>query len=271
MRNKFWEDLGLTGKRAIIVHHDDLGMLQAGNRAYAELGLPTGSVMMPGSWAAECRQGDLGVHLTLTSEWAFPRMRPLTGGASLRDGEGYFWRTLEQAWSQIDEDDAVNELTAQIAAFRAMGIEPTHIDTHMGAVLRPDIATAYVQLAVENRLPCLLIDNPEVRALPQGWADMLRQVIEGSPLPGFRIVDTYGVNPQTRGDWYVDTLSKLGPGVYHLIHHAAVPTSEGQVLPDWEKRAADFHALQRSDVRQVLGEFVGLTYQDVRDGIRQYL
>ncbi len=73
-----------------------------------------------------------------------------------------------------------------------------------------------------------------------------------------------------RQAWFVETLSGLGPGVYHLIHHAAVPTAEGRALGDWELRRGDLEALQHPDFRRVLGEFVLLTYREVRDAMRRY-
>ena len=81
--------------RVLILHYDDLGLTHAQNGAYRALGLPTGSVMVPGAWAGGLRGRDLGVHLTLTSEWSALKMRPLTEGESLRDEAGFFpppWR-----------------------------------------------------------------------------------------------------------------------------------------------------------------------------------
>ena len=43
------ERLGLGGRRVLILHHDDLGLTHAQNGAYQALGLPTGSVMVPGA------------------------------------------------------------------------------------------------------------------------------------------------------------------------------------------------------------------------------
>ncbi|MCL6632144.1 MAG: ChbG/HpnK family deacetylase [Alicyclobacillus herbarius] len=258
-----WRDMGLDGKRCILVHHDDLGVLAAQNQAYLELGWPTGSIMTPGAWAAQVKSGDLGVHLTLTSEWAYPRMRPLTGGQSLCDESGYFWSTLEAAWQHIRVEEAEMELRAQVEACRRLGIEPTHLDTHMGAVMRPDIATVYHQLGIELGIPIFLPENLEDLVLPEDLRVALTRLAETSPLPKVRLVDSYPVSPETRIAWYVDTLSHLGPGVYHLIHHAAVPTDEARLLPDWEKRAADWEALRHPEVRRVLGEFVHLTYRDL--------
>jgi Na+/melibiose symporter-like transporter len=41
------------------------------------------------------------------------------------------------------------------------------------------------------------------------------------------------------------------------------------LLPDWEKRTADYEALSDADVRRVISEFVPLTYRQVRDLLRR--
>lgn len=272
---ELWRAMGLEGKRALIIHHDDLGYTHAQNAAYRNLCLPTGSVLLPAAWAAELAllpagSHDLGVHLTLTSEWTHPRIRPLTGGASLRDPTGHLWPTLAEAWSHADPAEAAAELRAQIEAALALGLDVTHIDTHMGGVLRPDIAAAYHQLAVEYRLPCFLPEPLAGIGLPGPFLPALEQLLAASPLPRFRPLDTYPVPPAEKRDWFLDTLPRLGPGVYHLIHHAQLPTPEGQALPDWENRQADFEALQDAAVRRVIAEFVPLTYREVRDALRRY-
>ena len=96
----------LGAERAVILHVDDLAMCHGANRAYLELAaqgaVTCGSVMVPCPWFREIAEAaaadpalDLGVHLTLTSEWEHYRWRPLstTSRASgLIDDDGYFWR-----------------------------------------------------------------------------------------------------------------------------------------------------------------------------------
>src|SRR5215216_3621701 len=95
--------LGLT--RAAILHVDDLGMCHGANRAFLELAVfghvTCGSVMVPCPWFPEIAQAaaehpdlDLGVHLTLTSEWAGYWWRPISTrsrASGLIDPDGYFW------------------------------------------------------------------------------------------------------------------------------------------------------------------------------------
>jgi predicted glycoside hydrolase/deacetylase ChbG (UPF0249 family) len=82
--------------RLLIVNCDDLGSTHAANvGVYESLrhGIATSATLMvPCPWAREAaarhRGEDVGVHLTLNSEWDEYRWGPITHGPSLVDGEG---------------------------------------------------------------------------------------------------------------------------------------------------------------------------------------
>jgi predicted glycoside hydrolase/deacetylase ChbG (UPF0249 family) len=168
LANLALERLGFPGDAHVaIVHADDLGMCHAANVAFWEdqaFGIVTcGAVMMPCSWAPEmaawCRANpgvDVGVHITLTSEYDVYRWGPLSTRdrkSGLVDDQGYMWRTVEELHRHMDPDAAVAEMRAQVEWALAMGIDVTHIDTHMGAVMHPQLLPAYVALALEYRRP----------------------------------------------------------------------------------------------------------------------
>ncbi len=224
--------------------------------------------MVPGPYPG-VSGNDLGVHLTLTSEWTDHRLTPLTSGPTLRDATGKFWPTLSDLWSHVDPKEAADEMKAQITAAYKLGIDVTHLDTHMGAVAYPDLTVAYHQLALDNGLPALLPEDLFAMKMHRAILDVLESLLAESPLPRFRIIDGYGVPPQDRRQWYIDKLSSLGPGVYHLMHHSTVSNCQEEVLPDQEGRKADFEALQDEEVRRIIGEFVPLTYREVRDALRR--
>ncbi|MDF1585481.1 polysaccharide deacetylase family protein [Marinimicrococcus flavescens] len=160
----------VPGKRVLIAHLDDVGMCHGVNRAAHDLlgrGFVTcGSVMVPCPWFPEIAETaaargdlDLGVHLTLTSEWRGYRWRPLTGisrTTGLVDADGYMWRSVPELRARMDPLAVEEELRAQIETARDNGLDPTHLDAHMGAALVPELIETYVRLGEEYQLPILL-------------------------------------------------------------------------------------------------------------------
>jgi chitin disaccharide deacetylase len=219
--------------------------------------------MVPGAWAGGLRGRDLGVHLTLTSEWSAPKTRPLTEGESLRDEAGFFPSSPEALWRRARAEEVERELRAQIEAARRL-FTPTHLDTHQGAVLRPDLAEIYLRLAQEYRLPAYVPESLEGLGVPEAFLPDLLRLMERAPFPRVRFLDPYALPPEERLGFYLD-LSRLPPGLYYLIHHSALPTPEGRALPDWATREADYFALSHPEVRRVLGEFHPLTWGAVRE------
>src|SRR5881275_3003167 len=152
--------------RAAILHVDDLGMCHAGNQAFLGLaarGLVTcGSVMVPCPWFREIAEAaaadpalDLGVHLTLTSEWEHYRWAPIstTSRASgLIDEDGYLWRDTASFRAHLVAEAAEAELRAQIEHATTAGLKPTHIDAHMAAAMLPELIDLHVRLAFDYGL-----------------------------------------------------------------------------------------------------------------------
>src|SRR3954463_10603061 len=91
--------------RVLIIHTDDIGMCQATLPAYENLlhaGLiSSASAMVPCPWFPEtarfCRghpDVDMGVHLTLNSEWDTYRWGPISTrdtASGMLDEQGYFY------------------------------------------------------------------------------------------------------------------------------------------------------------------------------------
>ncbi|MCC6049162.1 MAG: ChbG/HpnK family deacetylase [Thermofilum sp.] len=274
---ELWEYMGLAGKRVLIVHHDDLALFRAQNEAYRQLPYSTGSLLMVSPWVLDLvlnpKEGaDLGVHLTLTSEWRHYRFRPLTCGSSLRDLQGYMWPTTREAWEHVKTEDAEAELRAQVELALKLGIDVTHIDTHMGTVLRPDIADVYLRLASELRVPALIPESLQIPHVPPQFRSELGKLLAKAKLPRFKLADTYGVKPEEKARFLKAFLTEAEPGVYHLIHHACLLTEESRDLPDIEVRFSDFRALSDPEVRKLMDErWELLTYREVRDALRKYM
>src|SRR5271165_6868571 len=89
------------GEIRLLVRADDMGVAQSVNEAciksYKEGIVRSVEVIVPGPWfldavrlLKENPDLDVGVHLTLTSEWERVKWRPLTNAPSLVDADGYF-------------------------------------------------------------------------------------------------------------------------------------------------------------------------------------
>ncbi len=97
------------------------------------------SIMVPCPWLTEVAdyakahpEADLGLHLTLTSEWKTYRWGPIAPRdqvASLLDPQGYLFFTAEEAVRHIKPEEAEREVRAQVETALKMGIIP-RISTH---------------------------------------------------------------------------------------------------------------------------------------------
>ena len=102
--------------------------------------------MVPCPWLTEVADyakshpdADLGLHLTLTSEWKTYRwgsVAPSDKVPSLLDPVGTFYSTTEEAAAHAKPAEAELEMRAQVERALAIGIHPTHLDSHMGTALR---------------------------------------------------------------------------------------------------------------------------------------
>src|SRR5258708_17533889 len=93
--------------------------------------------MVPCPWARDAaamyRGEDVGVHLTLNSEWSNYRWGPITHSASLLDGDGGFPRTVEDSWDHADLDEVRRGGPGQIEGAVMWGFVVSPPPSHMGA------------------------------------------------------------------------------------------------------------------------------------------
>ncbi|HJT02893.1 MAG TPA: polysaccharide deacetylase family protein [Pseudonocardiaceae bacterium] len=268
-------ELGFSADdRVVIIHADDVGMCEATIEAFFELAesgmISAGSVMVPCPWfpavAAGCRdciELDVGVHLTLTSEWDGYRWGPISTrdpASGLLDEDGYFYRNQDQ-WRSVDQAAVHREVEAQVDRALAAGLDVTHIDHHMFAMLRPCLADQYVSLGFNRQVPVLMTRQPQ-------WvAALSEQAIAGWEQQGLPVFDhlremPLDEPPANRLDLTRTLFDELPPGLTYLITHPARDTPELRAIaPDWRARVADFntfrdgglaHHLRRNGI-QIIG------------------
>ena len=245
-------------ERIAIVHCDDIGMCHAANRGAFEAldrGPATcGSVMVPCPWFPEAarmareRPGiDLGVHLTLTSEWEHYRWGPIAGRntvPSLLDEQGYLPRTTREVARRGRPEEVELELRAQLDSALDAGIDVTHVDAHMGAAFQPEFIGIYARLAVEYRIAAFAI-RPDAATLARLGADdagrSVASALEVLAAGGVPILDgmdanSLGFAPGEGTRHNAARLAGLGAGVQYLICH---PAHAGEEL---DAIGADAHA-----------------------------
>jgi predicted glycoside hydrolase/deacetylase ChbG (UPF0249 family) len=258
----------MTSSRTVIPHVDDLGASHGANQAFFELsgrGLVTcGSVMVPGPWFREVAEAacddqalDIGVHLTLTSEWKTCRWAPISTvsrASGLIDDDGYFWRDLGSLRQHLVAEAAELELRAQIERAIEAGIRPTHIDAHMAAAMLPELLNAHVRLAFEYQL---------FPVLPRSitWAPdaaSYAHALAGLDAVGAPVVDhcrgTLAVDAATLDQDWAELLRKLPAGLTHLALHCTAPGDFTAMSPDhagW--RTAEYDLLARGRLADLLG------------------
>ena len=248
-----------AGTKLLIVHADDIGLAHAQNAASIaglEAGaVSSGSVLVPAPWVPEFvawyrqhPEADIGIHLTLTAEWQYlrwPGVRSRAEAPSLYDADGFLPRTTAEVARRANAAEAEQELRAQVERARELGLEPTHLDTHMFAALAtPEIFAAYLRVAREQHLPAF-IPADQVRRNP-ALAALVR--------PGEILVDRLVIaGTRTRPeDWptfYSDVIRNLEPGtITEIIVHLAYDDAEMRAVgagveaygSAWRQRDLDF-------------------------------
>ena len=240
-------------ERVLALHVDDVGMCHGANVAFLELAraghVSCGSVMVPCPWfreiadaAAADRRLDLGVHLTLTSEWPQYRWAPISTHAKasgLVDDQGYFPRNCLALREHLVVEAAEAEMRAQIERALAAGIDVTHLDTHMGAALLPELLGIYLRLGHEYRLPVLLprdIDSYtsvlRMGETPGGlYADAVC-ALQAAGLPLFdRFAMTPGVASSDAETTYRGLIEALPAGATFFALHANAPGDIETIVP----------------------------------------
>jgi len=255
--------------KLLVIHADDLGVAHAVNAASFEAfergAISSASAMVPTPWfsevAAYARQHpdhDIGIHLTLNSEWKFYRWGPTAPKSAvpgLLDPSGYLWPDVASVLKMAKPEEVEREIRAQVELAISSGLLPTHLDSHMGTLFAdPAFFEAYVKVAREFGVPFFA---PRV---PNASIELLRFAEQhGFLLDGFAMAGEQ-VQP---GEWpafYADVVRTLQPGVTELIVHLGYDDAELQAVTvehpafgsAWRQR--DFNVVTSPEFKRALQE-----------------
>ena len=265
----FAEKLGFPkGAKVIIFHVDDIGMSIDSNlgavRAMEEGIATSGSLMMPCPWVpgyvAHLKENpslDIGLHLTLTSEWDNYRWGPVSGDATptLLDGQGKLYKTVAEVVTHADPADVDREIRAQLKLARTMGVNPTHLDSHMGTLFaKPEFMASYIKLGMDNGIPVMfpgghdteiLKTNPLAKSLA-GQMKAIGLELWNAGLPvlddlydasyGWQVPDSAKESDEAlqhyRTHAYIRALEEIKPGITMVITHCTDPSPVFKYITD---------------------------------------
>ena len=238
-----------AGSKLVIIKGDELGLTHSSNvgvyDALRHGAATSASMMVPAPWgrdaAAQYRGEDVGVYLTLNSEWDTYRWGPITHSPSLLDGDGGFPRTRGDIWDHADLDEVRKECRAQVERAIYWGFDVSHLDSHLGALQgRPEFFDVYLELAVDFRLPLRLAGESTQRQI--GFPFRKLAADEGVVFPDHFVAARAGAQRAIER-----ALFDLAPGVTELQTHPAMDTDELRAAcTDWPGRVQD-HAYLRHD------------------------
>lgn len=262
--------------RLLIIHADDMGMCHSANAAsIAALAAGTvscGSVMVPcpwfaplAAWARAHPDVDLGVHLTLTSEWETYRwgpVAPVTRVPSLVDPDGFLWRSVADVVAHARPEEVAIELSAQIERARRFGLRPTHVDSHMGTLFADRrFFDAYLAAAEAADIPPMLVaPSPEIAQLARALGLDAPARLDALRSRGFFFLDRIhlGLRAETLADRSAalrEALRQLTPGVTELIVHLAGDEPEiREITRAWRARYDEFRLFTDPQVRAWIEE-----------------
>ncbi|MBN09239.1 MAG: hypothetical protein CMC79_02560 [Flavobacteriaceae bacterium] len=239
------EKLGYNKEdKLLIIHADDLGLSPAVNEASFDANnkgfITSASVMMPTPYAKEVAEYfknnpnmDLGLHLTFTSEWKSYKWSGVSISdsiPSLINSNGNFYQNKKTFIKKANPKDVRKELQAQIDRAIALGIKPTHLDSHEGALFfSTELFKIYLELGRKNKLPVFV---PRV---------LSAHFDKNFPKPkNLVIVDK--MHMAEKGlkfdDWekyYTSVINKLKPGLNELIVHLSYDNEEMQFITSGRK------------------------------------
>ena len=248
--------------KLLIIHADDLGVSHSENIASIEAiehgSVNSASVMMPTPWVLEVAEyakknvgsHDIGLHLVLSSEWKNYKWGPVSSidqVPTLTSDHGYFHAGCMPT---LNIAEVETELRAQIDQAYAMGIDPTHLDSHMGCLFQtPELIEVYLKMGQAYNLPVLVNNQvPEALLKKYGVKIVVDEIMTINPEQYAKGVEQY----------YLNAIKNLKPGLSTFLIHTAYDNEEMKGMnidhPDWgnEWRQKDFDFFTSNACKEIL-------------------
>ena len=272
--------------RLLIIHADDLGVSHSENiasiKALEHGNVNSASIMVPCPWfpeiaayARENTNADLGIHLTLNSEWNYYKWGPVSSRdsvSSLLNDEGYFYSSVDSLMAVGKTEELELELVNQVKKALKAGIDLTHLDTHMGAaVSKPEFLTAYMRVGRKFELPVLLDQRVFDYRSP-----LVNKMIDENTVIVDRIISMGPADFEAGASaYYEKVLNELQPGINCLLIHLAYDDEEMKAMTaghqywaaDW--RQADFDYFMSEACSELIESknIILISWRELRDKV----
>ncbi len=228
--------------KLLIVHADDLGVTHSVNAASIKAlesgAVNSASIMVPCPWFPEIAdyakshpEMDFGLHLTLTSERIYYRWGPVASAdkvPTLLDENGYFHHDWTPT-TKIDPQEVEIELRAQIDRAYAMGVKPTHLDSHQYRLdsTGKELFEVALRLAHQYKLPFFVTrdwfkDYPYLEKTLGPNDIVIDHTITIDPT----VFMEAKAAPEKWAAFYNNALRNLQPGITELVIHLAYDNEE---------------------------------------------
>ncbi len=260
----------------LIINCDDFGQSPPMNEAIMHLleerKVSSATIMAPApgfeeaaEWSKRRGQSNVGLHLTLTSEFEAIRWKSLTGHSSLHDENGYMHKTVEAFERNADTAAVMKEIGAQHDAVRRYGIPIMHADNHMGSLYGIVTGRSHIpqvlRQCVKWDLPFRLFRkvhpaDPLLSSIPGverivAKASALAGVL-GVAIPDYLLSHPFEVE---EGETYAQFKQSMIAKMYNLpdgisetyIHPAVEHTRMLREVPHWEKRVWEYRLMLEDD------------------------
>ncbi len=289
-------------ERYLIINADDFGMCRSSNFAVFDLlksgKITSSTIMAPCGWAPEAAKFAknnpelaIGVHLTTTSEWDNYRWGPVGcfQNASMRDDEGYFYHGSDEFEKHADLKETEMEVRAQIEKLKALGLNPSHLDNHMGTLYgvatgRFELLELMIKIAGEYKLPLRMPMNftdaqfsntmLSVNVNPEIVKNLINTVVAygkslGVAMPDYLMPgDWSGPQKESYENYkeYIYELYRSFPaGVTETYIHPALETDELKGTSSvWQRRVWEYKLFSDKQTRQHI-DSLGIKLINYRD------
>ena len=266
--DKISQTLGFESTdKLLIIHADDLGLCESVNSATFESfkngSISSASVMMTtdevnevASFTNNNQNYDIGIHLTVTSECKLHKWGGVLNNediSSILNKKNHLYWNKRKFTKNGKLNEIRKELQAQIDLGKSMGFNPSHIDSHEGALFfDPDIFKLYLDLAKENNLLAFVPIQASVH-FDQSFKKPKHAVI----IDQFHMLPE-GTNVNEIKDYYFNVVENLKPGLSQIIVHLGKDEEELREITidhpnfDYRWRQLDFDVFNSRDFKDHL-------------------